>query len=854
MHHETVMHHETFRGTAASLLLTALLAAIPSPAPAVDVDGFEFEALASGLASPVAITHAGDARLFITLQGGRVLIFNNGSLLQRPFLDISSRITSGNERGLLSIAFHPDYASNGFFYAYFTDRSGDVVIARYSVSADPNVADEASEAILLEIGQPFANHNGGQLQFGPDGFLYAGTGDGGSANDPNCDAQDTSGLLGKILRLDVDQNVDTSPFYGIPASNPFVGVADVPDEIWALGLRNPWRFSFDRASGDLYIGDVGQNQREEVDLQTASSTGGENYGWKMMEGFSCTNNTGGCGFSIPGCDAPEYTPPILDYSHQSGRCSITGGYVYRGATVTRAQGAYFYGDFCTGEVWAAENQGGTWTSDLLPEAIPFVTSFGEDRDGELYAVAGNTLYRLRDTAGGGCPFTVGDPRYCDECGPCGEGEGGCRGDDQCASGLVCAEDFGARFGLARAVDVCLTPRSLDPPPYTLTEVSGSGELTRVNAAGLNDRGQVVGTFESDAGDTVAFRVASGAEAELLDPQGQQNTRGLAINDAGDVFGLLMNGNGSAQTGFFVFTGGGGFDLLGQGADNRIRTTFRFEDMNSSADLAGSVIRGANRERPYLYTAEDGWIELTDVDSRFRRFSIRVALVNDRGDLVFHRPPSGSPAISETFLLRGSEVFEVGDFGQFDNTPRAVNRAGRTVGSSVSSDDKKPHAYVYSGPGGRLIDIHPPRFDSSDAVYVTAKGIVGGTIASADKTDTIFTWDNRRQRRMKLQARGPDFRRLLAPEGLTLDSIDTVRMNERLEFVGRLIATNNEVLFLRWFYYSPATGLVDVQDLLEAAGSDGIVFEVIDMNDWGAMLLLVDRGAEECVVVLTPDEN
>ena len=365
--------------------------------------------IAGPIGGITAITHAGDGRLFLTLQGGRILILENGLVLPTPFLDVSALITCCGERGLLSTAFHPDYAQNGFFYIDYTDAQGDTVIARYTVSGDPNVADASSGVTLLTIDQPFANHNGGQLQFGPDGFLYIGMGDGGSANDPNCFAQrrepqaGRQDLLGKLLRIDVNQNVGTPPYYGIPEGNPFVGNGG-PDEAWAIGLRNPWRFSFDRSTGDLLIGDVGQGAVEEIDFQPQASAGGENYGWKMMEGTDCTNNTASCPADTPPCDSPELTLPILEYDHTNGRCSVTGGYIYRGLHIPGLHGRYVYGDYCSGEVWAGFHDASGWSTELLPIQTDSLTTFGQDIDEELYVGTGSGfLYRI-DPVGATTPI------------------------------------------------------------------------------------------------------------------------------------------------------------------------------------------------------------------------------------------------------------------------------------------------------------------------------------------------------------------------------------------------------------------------------------------------------------------
>ena len=335
----------------------------------------ELRPIITGLSQPLGIRHAGDGRLFIVEQGGRILVYNGTSVLPTPFLDIRSGVSCCGEQGLLGLAFHPNYASNGFFYVNYTDLGGDTVVARYRVSAtDPNRADAGSASLILHVSQPFANHNGGNLLFGPDGYLYIGMGDGGSGGDPGNRAQNLNELLGKMLRIDVN---GAAP-YAIPPTNPFANSTNARREIWAYGLRNPWRFSFDRENGDLWIGDVGQNAWEEVDLQRASSNGGENYGWRRMEGTHCFNPSTNC------AAGSTLVLPVLEYSHADDNCSVTGGYRYRGTKYPRLRGMYLYADFCTGKIWGATETGSTWTTRLLLDVTFPISTFGEDVNGELY--------------------------------------------------------------------------------------------------------------------------------------------------------------------------------------------------------------------------------------------------------------------------------------------------------------------------------------------------------------------------------------------------------------------------------------------------------------------------------------
>jgi glucose/arabinose dehydrogenase len=396
-----------------AILSAASAAAGPPPTPAVDLT---LVATLSDQVVHIASTGvAGDDRLFLVRKSGVIQIYDGGSVLGTPFLDIDSLVggsgATGDERGLLSIAFHPNYASNGFFYVDYIDNSSDTVVARYGLTGDPNVADSSSALTILSVDQPANNHNGGQLQFGPDGYLYIGMGDGGSACDAagsGCNAQKTDSLLGSMLRLDVDGDDfpgDPNRNYAIPPTNPFLLDGTVLDEIWAYGLRNPWRFSFDRSTGDLYIGDVGQSgatRREEIDFQAAASSGGENYGWPVSEGTQCepgTCPTGSCPTPLPACGT--FTFPIYEYG---GGCAVTGGFVYRGAAIADLVGRYVFGDYCSGDIIALDTT--TLADPVVADAGFELTSFGEDVDGELYVAVGTNVYQL---VSAGAPTPTASP-------------------------------------------------------------------------------------------------------------------------------------------------------------------------------------------------------------------------------------------------------------------------------------------------------------------------------------------------------------------------------------------------------------------------------------------------------------
>ncbi len=393
-----------------ALCIAGVSAAFPqTPAPSTGpfvsagpLQGIRLTQVKQDLTAVTSVGGTGaDSRLFVTLRDGRIVILNGTAVRKPPFLDISKLINLADEGGLLSLAFHPRYAANGFFFIFYTNRGGDSIIARYKVSAsDPNRADAASGRTLLKVSQPFSSHNGGQVKFGPDGYLYAAFGDGGAAFDPNCAAQKPTSLLGKMVRIDVDQNVSAPPYYGIPATNPFRGPGNPPDEVWASGLRNPFRFSFDRETGDLWIGDVGQNQREEVDFQPAGSHGGENYGWKLMEGTLCSTSNA-CPATTPACGSTAYTAPVLEYGHGL-LCSVTGGVVYRGARFPELRGAYVFGDFCTGTLWAAFRDGTALKVYTLADRASQLTYIGEDAAGELYlaTLSGRLFVPSRGTVAG----------------------------------------------------------------------------------------------------------------------------------------------------------------------------------------------------------------------------------------------------------------------------------------------------------------------------------------------------------------------------------------------------------------------------------------------------------------------
>lgn len=375
-------------------LLALVLVAFATSANSIDL---RLTPVVTGFLNPVYVTHAGDnsGRLFVVEQAGRILIVRNGAVVATPFLDIGPLVSTGEEQGLLGLAFAPDFTTSRRLYVYYTDTGGSSVLARFTVGSNPDRVDRLTQEILLQFPQPFANHNGGWIGFGPDGFLYLASGDGGSGNDPQDNGQRLNTLLGKILRLDVSGTTAVGP-----ASNPFRNTANARGEIWALGLRNPWRASFDRQTGDLWMGDVGQARREEINFQPAGSAGGQNYGWRRFEGTLCGPANNNCG------NTDGITMPVTEYERALG-CSITGGYVYRGTSYPRMVGRYIFSDFCSGRFWALERTGtGTTASaftrtELVATGLP-ISSLGEDQAGNLYALDYNgQLLLLSD----GAPIT-----------------------------------------------------------------------------------------------------------------------------------------------------------------------------------------------------------------------------------------------------------------------------------------------------------------------------------------------------------------------------------------------------------------------------------------------------------------
>jgi probable HAF family extracellular repeat protein len=479
------------------------------------------------------------------------------------------------------------------------------------------------------------------------------------------------------------------------------------------------------------------------------------------------------------------------------------------------------------------------------------------------------LLNASPSSGGGCP-PLGDPRYCTECGPCAEGEGGCRGDDQCQAGLACAENFGALFGLPRAADVCLTPGGRPAPAFTATVLPAvetpTGPLPAIrlpasnpSTSMINDAGQLTGTASSGVPGqhrSVAFRFSTAGGMEALDPRGNQRSEGYLVNAAGDVFGAIFNGDRSRQIGLFIHRQDSGFDLLQEGSSPRIRQAFRVAAMNAAGDVVGNVVEfrePITDSQPFLYREGEGWQDLSALDPRLRQTQTFAGALNDAGDVLVLTNDFG---FFRSFLVRGTEVVELGHFGGESTFANAINDTGRVVGESLTEDLFTNHAFVALRPGSPLIDIHPPQFAHSYASGVTEKGVVIGSIVtrnSADgpSADKLFTWDRRRTPKMKVQARRVDFLTLFdVPPRYELSAAISAT-NERLEVTGLVFAADEfgGDVRIEPYLYSLPYGLLDVEALTTAAGLDVPEPVVLGINDFGD--LLVVYRSDEAAAVLRP---
>ncbi len=513
--------------------MAAILIALPC-ARAGSQTPLASELVATGFTRPLCVTHApGDVtRLFVVEKPGRIRIVQGGTILPAPFLDITSIVNSSTlEFGLLSLCFDPDYAVNGFFYVVYTSGTlGDTNLVRFQVTADPDVADPASAHTVMFLAQSTPHHRGSWLGFGADGFLYMSTGDGGPQEDPNNNAQNLALRLGKILRLDVrgdDFPADATRNYRIPPSNPFVGTAGAAPEIWALGLRNPWRCSFDRLTGELWIADVGEFTREEINVQ-APSAGGANYGWRCLEGTWCTMY-GGCA-----CTDPALTAPVHDYGHSLGR-SVTGGYVYRGGAIAGLQGAYLFGDYQSGRIWTMRWSGGA-ISDLAERTAEIVVehpaSFGEDAAGELY-VCDYFLGDLRRIVAGPpppAPFCAGDGSAT----PCPCGNAGAPGRG-CASSISALGAALAHAGMPILAADTLELVASELSNSTVTFFQGTSEVAGGQGAPFGDGLRCAGGSVIRLGAVAA----AGGTARLPEPGGTSISVRGAVTTPGSTRGYQV---------------------------------------------------------------------------------------------------------------------------------------------------------------------------------------------------------------------------------------------------------------------------------------------------------------------------
>jgi uncharacterized protein (TIGR03437 family) len=503
--------------------------------------------VANGLTNPLGIESArdGSGRLFLVQQNGLIRLLRDGQLAGTPFLDIRTRTRASGECGLLGLAFPPGFADRRRFYVNYTNSDCTIsTIARYRLSANADVADATSEEIILQQRQPFENHNGGRLAFGPDGYLYAGFGDGGSGGDPQNNGQNLGAWLGKILRFDPESG--TAP-YAIPPTNPFVNDARARPEIWAYGLRNPWRFSFDRETGDLWIADVGQNRAEEINLQPASSKGGENYGWRLMEGLSCYNPSN--------CDRSGLTLPVLEYTRERGDVSVTGGFVYRGTRWPSLRSAYVYGDYASGRIWGIRRAGTLFNNSLLLDTNLTISSFGEDEAGELY-VAGHgsgEVFRIEATE---------TPRFTS--GSVANAASFEAGVTPGSAAVVFVSGVRALAGITAAQAVPL-PRQLDgvrvsvngrdAPLYAVANVNGQEQVNfQVPWETEPSTARVIVTRDTTASPAVDVRV------QALQPGVFENgAEAIVVRTAGNTLVTAQRPLGGGETAYLYATGLGGVE-------------------------------------------------------------------------------------------------------------------------------------------------------------------------------------------------------------------------------------------------------------------------------------------------------